>query len=122
MSDLSVLLVDDDEDFVTTLAERLNLRGIDTDVAFDGEEALKKMNIKRPDVIILDVMMPGLGGIDVLRQTRETLPDTPVILLTGRGSTREGIDGMKEGAFDYIIKPVKIEELIGKMREAVNNK
>jgi len=122
MSNLRVLLVDDEEDFVTTLAERLNLRGIDTDVALDGEEALNKMNKKKPDVIILDVMMPGLGGIDVLRQTKETLPDTPVILVTGRGSTREGIDGMKEGAFDYLMKPVNIEELISKMDEAVKGK
>ena len=122
MSNLRVLLVDDEEDFVTTLAERLNLRGIDTDVALDGEEALNKMNKKKPDVIILDVMMPGLGGIDVLRQTKETLPDTPVILVTGRGSTREGIDGMKEGAFDYLMKPVNIEELMSKMDEAVKGK
>jgi len=122
MSNLRVLLVDDEEDFVTTLAERLNLRGIDADVALDGEEALNKMNKKRPDVIILDVMMPGLSGIDVLRQTKETLPDTPVILLTGRGSTREGIDGMEEGAFDYLMKPINIEDLMKKMDEAVKSK
>ena len=122
MSNLKVLLVDDEEDFVTTLAERLNLRGIDADVALDGEEALNKMNKKRPDVIILDVMMPGLSGIDVLRQTKETLPDTPVILLTGRGSTREGIDGMEEGAFDYLMKPINIEDLMKKMDEAVKSK
>ena len=122
MSKLRVLLVDDEEEFVTTLSERLSLRGIETEAAYNGEDALVKMNQRTPDVIILDVMMPGLSGLDVLRQTKETLPDIPVILLTGRGSTREGIDGMRQGAFDYLMKPIDIEDLIKKMNEAVKGK
>ncbi|KAF0122547.1 MAG: response regulator receiver [bacterium] len=122
MSNLRVLLVDDEEEFVTTLSERLSLRGIETEVAYNGENALAKMNQRTPDIVILDVMMPGLSGLDVLRQIKETLPDIPVILLTGRGSTREGIDGMKQGAFDYLMKPVDIEDLIKKMNEAMKRR
>ena len=122
MSKLRVLLVDDEEDFVTTLAERLTLRGIDTDVAFTGEGALARVGEKTPDVMILDLMMPGLSGLDVLRQTKEKSPDVPVILLTGRGSTREGIEGMKQGAFDYLMKPIDIEDLIEKIKEAMKNR
>lgn len=122
MSNLRVLLVDDEEEFVTTLSERLSLRGIETEVAYNGENALAKMNQITPDIVILDVMMPGLSGLDVLKQIKEILPDIPVILLTGRGSTREGIDGMKQGAFDYLMKPVDIEDLIKKMNEAMKSR
>ncbi|MBI4620998.1 MAG: response regulator [Desulfobacterales bacterium] len=122
MSNLRVLLVDDEEEFVTTLSERLSLRGIETEVAYNGENALAKMNQITPDIVILDVMMPGLSGLDVLKQIKEILPDIPVILLTGRGSTRDGIDGMKQGAFDYLMKPVDIEDLIKKMNEAMKSR
>ncbi|MEW6615599.1 MAG: response regulator [Thermodesulfobacteriota bacterium] len=122
MSNLKVLLVDDEEEFVTTLSERLSLRGIETEVAYNGENALAKINQISPDIVILDVMMPGLSGLDVLRQIKAILPDIPVILLTGRGSTREGIEGMKQGAFDYLMKPIDIEELIKKMNEAMKSR
>lgn len=119
MADLRVLLVDDEEEFVTTLAERLQLRGIQAMVATTGEEALQVMASSRPPVVVLDVMMPGMGGLDVLRQIKATHPDTQVLLLTGRGSTKEGIEGMNLGAFDYLMKPVQIEELINKMTAAL---
>lgn len=122
MSNLKVLLVDDEEEFVTTLSERLSLRGIETEVAYNGENALAKINQLSPDIVILDVMMPGLSGLDVLKQIKAILPDIPVILLTGRGSTREGIEGMKQGAFDYLMKPVDIEDLIKKMNEAMKSR
>ncbi len=122
MTKLRVLLVDDEEDFVTTLSERLALRGIETEAAYNGEDALVKINQRPPDVVILDVMMPGLSGLEVLRQIKETLPEIPVILLTGRGSTREGINGMQQGAFDYLMKPIDIEDLIKKTKEAVKSR
>ncbi|MGD8255227.1 MAG: response regulator [Syntrophobacterales bacterium] len=118
MADYRVLLVDDEEEFVSALSERLMLRGIEVDSALNGEEALALMVEKVFEVVILDVMMPGLGGLEVLKQIKSTHPNTQVILLTGHGSTREGIEGMRLGAFDYLIKPVDIEEMLEKMKEA----
>lgn len=118
MAEYSVLLVDDEEEFVSALSERLMLRGIEVDSALNGEEALARLVEKDFEVVILDVMMPGLGGLEVLRQIKSTHPNTQVILLTGHGSTREGIEGMRLGAFDYLIKPVDIEEMLAKMNEA----
>ena len=118
MADYRVLLVDDEEEFVSALSERLMLRGIEVDSALNGEEALALMVEKVFEVVILDVMMPGLGGLEVLKQIKSTYPNTQVILLTGHGSTREGIEGMRLGAFDYLIKPVDIEEMLEKMKEA----
>ncbi len=118
MTQLKVLLVDDEDEFVTTLAERLQIRGIETIVAFDGERALQIVETEDPPVVVLDVMMPGLGGLDALKHIKRDHPRTQVILLTGHGSTSDGIRGMRMGAFDYIMKPVQIEELIGKMNEA----
>ncbi|MGD8916492.1 MAG: response regulator [Syntrophobacterales bacterium] len=121
MAEYRVLLVDDEEEFVSALSERLMLRGIEVDSALNGEEALARLVEKEFEVVILDVMMPGLGGLEVLRQIKSTHPDTQVILLTGHGSTREGIEGMRLGAFDYLIKPVDIEEMLEKMKEAAKS-
>ena len=118
MENLKVLLVDDEEDFVSTLSERLQLRNITTLVATDGEEALQIIDTDKPPVVVLDVLMPGMGGLDVLRQINRSYPHIQVIILTGRGSTKEGIKGMRLGAFDYLMKPVKIEMLIQKINEA----
>ena len=120
MAEYRVLLVDDEEEFVSALSERLMLRGIEVDSALNGEEALARLVEKEFEVVILDVMMPGLGGLEVLRQIKSTYPNTQVILLTGHGSTREGIEGMRLGAFDYLIKPVDIEEMLEKMKAAAN--
>ncbi|MFH1243557.1 MAG: response regulator [Pseudomonadota bacterium] len=119
MDKWKVLLVDDEEEFVTTLAERLELRGIQVKTATSGEEALRLIEADPPQVVVLDVLMPGLGGLEVLRLIKVGNPQLPVILLTGRGSTREGIEGMRLGAFDYLMKPLKLDELIVKMQEAV---
>jgi DNA-binding NtrC family response regulator len=118
MAEYRVLLVDDEEEFVSALSERLMLRGIEVDSALHGEEALARMEEKEFEVVILDVMMPGLSGLEVLRQIKSTHPNTQVILLTGHGATREGMEGMRLGAFDYLIKPVDIEEMLEKMKEA----
>ena len=120
MAEYRVLLVDDEEEFVSALSERLMLRGIEVESALNGEEALASLVDKEFEVVILDVMMPGLGGLEVLRQIKSTYPNTQVILLTGHGSTREGIEGMRLGAFDYLIKPVDIEEMLAKMKEAAS--
>jgi len=118
MDKIKVLLVDDEEEFVTTLAERLQLRGIVTLVATDGNQALQIIDVEEPPVVVMDVMMPGLGGIEVLKEVKRRHPSVQVILLTGRGSTQDGIQGMRLGAFDYIMKPVKIEGLVQSMENA----
>ena len=118
MTSINALLVDDEEEFVTTLCERLALRGIKARVATDGEQALREVGADPPDVVVLDVMMPGLKGTEVLRRIKAMRPRVQVILLTGHGSARDGIEGMKLGAFDYLMKPLKIEDLLAKLAEA----
>lgn len=121
MQDWNVLLVDDEEEFVTTLAERLRLRGIPVRTSTDGEEALRMMEADPPQVVVLDVLMPGLGGLEVLKRIQADYRQVKVILLTGQGSTWDGIQGMRMGVFDYLMKPLNINELIDKIREAVNS-
>lgn len=115
-----VLLVDDEQQFVSTLAERLELRGIATRVAYNGDQALEAVEIDAPNIIVLDVIMPGMKGLEVLRHVKAKHPEVQVILLTGQGATRDGIEGMRLGAFDYMIKPLDIEALVEKMEEAYN--
>ncbi len=116
MEKLAVLLVDDKEDFVLALSERLKLHGMDVDMATRGEDALAMLQEKRADVVVLDVMMPGMGGLEILRRIKKAYPHIQVILLTGHGSTKEGIEGMRLGAFDFLMKPANIEDLIAKMK------
>jgi len=119
MNNAKVLLVDDEEEFVSALAERLDIRGIDTRVATDGEQALELIEAQSFDVIVLDVIMPGISGLEVLQRVKAQNIPSAVILLTGHGSTREGVEGMRMGAFDYLMKPLDIDELITKMKEAI---
>ena len=118
MAGWTVLLVDDEEEFVTTLAERLVLRGMQVQAVTDGEEALRVIAADPPRVVVLDLMMPGLGGQEVLQRIKHRHPGIQVILLTGQGSTRDGIQGMQSGAFDYLMKPLNIEELVAKIGAA----
>jgi len=118
--DWNVLLVDDEVDFITTLAERLELRGIEARVTHDGQSALKAVAENEPRIMVLDMMMPGMKGIEVLQRVREEHPAVQVILLTGQGKTRDGIEGMRHGAFAYLMKPLDLEELIQTMNEAVH--
>ena len=120
MKDWKVLLVDDEKEFVVTLAERLGMRGIHTETEFEGEGALKKLETYKPDVMVLDLMMPGMSGLTVLEKVKKLYPKIEVILLTGIGSTSEGITGMRLGAFDYLMKPLQIDELIQKIASAIN--
>jgi len=121
MKDKKILLVDDETEFVSTLAERLKLRGFNVETATDGEAAIQMTEESRPVLIILDLKMPGLGGLEVLKQVKGGDSSIKVILLTGHGSTKEGIEGMNLGASDYLMKPINIEELIAKMQDAIDN-
>jgi len=114
-----ILLVDDEAEFSSTLAERLTLRGFESDTAPDGESALVKIEEEEWGVAVVDLMMPGMGGLATLKRIKAIRPDLPVILLTGHGSTKEGMEGMSLGAFDYLIKPLAINELIEKIYEAL---
>lgn len=118
MSELTVLLVDDEIDFASSLAERLKLRKIDAEIAISGDEAFKSVSKKRPDVVVLDLKMPGLDGLEVLKHMKILDSSIQVVLLTGHGSTREGIEGMRLGAFDFLMKPIDIDELINIIRNA----
>jgi DNA-binding NtrC family response regulator len=119
MNKIKVLLVDDEQEFVSTLAERLEFRDIETLVAMNGDQALRMIEEHKPPLVVLDVLMPGIGGLDVLKRIKRKHPEIQVILLTGHGSTKDGIKGMHQGAFDYLMKPVNIEELIHRMNEAL---
>ena len=121
MDDYRVLIVDDEEELVTTIAERLQIRGIQAQIATDGETALKMIEYNPPQVVVLDVMMPGIGGIEILQRMKAQNLQIPVILLTGYGSTEQGLEGMREGAFDYLMKPCDLNILISKIQEAVQN-
>jgi Response regulator containing CheY-like receiver, AAA-type ATPase, and DNA-binding domains len=109
---LSILLVDDEVEFVSTLAERLELRGYKTATVHDGEDALVHLSAHPADMVLLDVMLPGMHGIEVLRRIRALFPQIPVILLTGQAGARDGIEGMKQGAKGYLSKPVDLNELL----------
>lgn len=115
----NILLVDDEVEFISTLAERLDIRGIAARVVHDGESALKAVAEDEPQAMVLDVMMPGMKGLDVLQRIREEHPAVQVILLTGQGKTRDGIEGMRYGAFAYLMKPLDLEELIHTLDEAI---
>lgn len=117
--ELRVLLVDDEEELVGTLAERLSLRGYEVTYLLDGAEAVRRAAQEPFDVLVLDVMMPGMNGLEVLKEVKRARPEMPVILLTGRGSEQDSQTGLELGAFDYIMKPVKIDRLIEIMLKAV---
>jgi len=119
MKDWKVLLVDDEKEFVLTLAERLGMRGIQVNTAFSGEEALSLLETFQPQVMILDLMMPGMSGSAVVGRVKKLYPNREVILLPGIGSLTEGVAGIGQGAFDYLIKPLQIEELIEKIGLAI---
>ena len=121
MDPMKILLVDDEREFVITLAERLELRNMEVTIAMNGEEALGVVENDPPQVVVLDVMMPGLGGLEVLEKIKAMDSRIQVILLTGHGATKDGIRGMQLGAFDYLIKPIDIDELIEKLNGAVKS-
>jgi len=115
---IRLLLVDDETHFRSTLAKRLKKRGIAALQAGDGEECLAVLEDNPMDVVVLDVKMPGMSGIDALNRIKERYLKTEVILLTGHAATEDGVDGIKSGAFDYLTKPVEFEHLLSKIIQA----
>ena len=111
METIRVLLIDDEEEFTSALAERLNMRGIPTLTASNGEQALQMIEACPPQVVLLDMLMPGLGGKEILTRIRSNHPDIVVFFLTGQAAVDLGPEGV-----EYLIKPVGIDELILKIR------
>jgi DNA-binding response OmpR family regulator len=122
MQEFKVLMVDDEEDFVKTLAERMEMRDLTPDVALDGEQALQRVQDDVPDVMVLDLKMPGIDGMEVLRRVRTAYPLVQVIILTGHGSDKDEDEARRLGAFAYLQKPVDMEKLIKTMRAAYKKK
>ena len=113
-----VLLVDDEREFVQTLSERLLMRDMGSAVAYDGESALSMINEDEPEVMILDLKMPGIDGIEVLRRVKQTRPEIEVIILTGHGSQADRKTCLELGAFAYLQKPVDIDLLTETLKKA----
>ena len=122
MSDGRVLLVDDELEFVETLAMRLENRGFAVAIAQSGEVAVAKAKEASYDAILLDLAMPGMDGIETLKRLRELNPDSQVVLLTGRATVKTATEAMRLGALDLLEKPVDIEVLVEKIKEAATNK
>ncbi|MBW2092668.1 MAG: response regulator [Deltaproteobacteria bacterium] len=113
-----VLLVDDEEDFLEALAERMQLRGMDVSTTTSAREALKMTEKESYDAIVLDLMMPEMDGLEVLKVIKAKNPELQIILLTGHATVEKGIAAMKLGAMDFIEKPADLETLTEKIREA----
>jgi DNA-binding response OmpR family regulator len=116
---IRLLLVDDEVAYVNVLANRLSRRGIEVSKAFSGSEAIQAVRRTDFHVAVLDLKMEDMDGIEVLRIFRKMLPDMAVIMLTGHGSAEAAREGVQAGAFDYLMKPCELDELLGKIKAAV---
>jgi two-component system OmpR family response regulator len=118
MDNFKILIVDDENDFRETIIKRLRARKIEAAGADSGPKALELLDAQDYDVIVLDVKMPGMDGIEALREIKLKKPLVEVIMLTGHASVESGIQGMQLGAFDYVMKPVALDDLMDKLRQA----
>lgn len=122
MKEIKVLLVDDEQKFVETLSERLQMRDLQNETVYDGEQALEFVDDKEPDVMVLDLKMPGIDGMEVLRRVTRKFPNMKVIILTGHGTDRDEDESRRIGVFDYLKKPVDIEVLVSRIKAAYREK
>jgi DNA-binding NtrC family response regulator len=119
---LKILLVDDEKEFVDSLSERLGLRDLKVDIAYDGEQALEAVKEEEPDFMVLDLSMPGIDGMEVLRRVKKKYPDVQVVILTGHGSDKDAAEAKRLGAAAYLEKPVDIEPLVGTLHKVHEEK
>ena len=122
MNGVNVLLVDDEVEFVETLTKRMNKRNVSASAVKSGEAALEFLEKHPADVVVLDVKMPGMDGIQTLRSIKERHPLIEVIMLTGHANVEVAIQGMELGAFDYLMKPMAIDDLLYKIQDACKKK
>lgn len=122
MTKPSVLLVDGEEIFARGLSRMLETEGYDVAVALGGREGLERISSGSIDVLILDMLMPDVDGVEVLRRAREVSPLTEVVVLTGHGSVSAGLEAMRLGAFDYLLKPCELDDLLDRIRRALEKK
>ena len=122
MEKCRVLLVDDEKEFLEVLIRRLSKRQVNVDGVSSGEEALQYLQVRPIDVAVLDVKMPGMDGIALLREIKKINPLIEVIMLTGHASLEVALEGMRSGAFDYLMKPAEIDELLYKIQDAYRAK
>ncbi|MFH1809846.1 MAG: response regulator [Pseudomonadota bacterium] len=120
MAKLRVLFVDDEEELVSAVTERLELRGIEAVGSTNGHDALERAAGARFDVVVLDLRMPGLDGLDVIRTLRQLQPELKVVMMSGHGSAEAREEGLRLGAFDYLQKPVDIKHLVSILRRAAS--
>ena len=116
MEAVNIVLIDDEEAFVTTLQERLEMRGFPARVALDGQSGLDLIKADTPDVVVLDLRMPGMSGVEVLRRIRGQWPGLPVIMLSGHGSDQDFETCLDLGAAQYHKKPLDIDLLLDSIR------
>jgi len=117
-----ILIVDDEEEFVKALSERLTIRDYDVTTSLSGEDAVEKVKHYLFDVVILDVAMPGMSGIETLREIKKIKPLTEVIMLTGHATVETAIEGLKLGALDFLLKPCETDDLVVKIDKAYEKK
>jgi len=122
MAGLRVLLVDDEVEFLEPMKTRLERRGIACSTAVSGAEALAILGASPVDCAVVDVKMPEMDGLELLRRLRRLHPSVPVVLLTGHASAELGVKGMELGAFEYLLKPVELDELLDTVRRAAAGK
>ncbi|MFP5238432.1 MAG: response regulator [Acidobacteriota bacterium] len=122
MEQARILVVDDERDYNETIVKRLRRRGYEAETALSGPEALELLGRKSFDVALLDIMMPGMDGIEVLRELKKRTPEVEVILLTGHASVESGVLGMSIGANSYLLKPVDFDELLAAIGQAYERK
>ena len=117
-----VLVVDDELDFLETIVKRLEVRDIKATGVDSGPKALDLLDKEDFDVVVLDVKMPGMDGVETLVEMKKKKPQLPVVMLTGHATVESGIQGMKKGAFAYVMKPVALDELLDKLQKAFDRK
>ena len=122
MNEFRVMLVDDEKDFLETLCKRLTKRKLDVTSATGGREAITKIQSMPIDVVVLDVRMPDMDGIETLKRIKKIKPSVEVIMLTAHADLEVAMEGMELGAFDYLMKPIEIDELLYKLQDAYKKK
>jgi DNA-binding NtrC family response regulator len=119
---ISLLLVDDEPAYLDTLSKRLRKRGFDISTAQNADDALRRLGDAAVDVVLLDVKMPGMDGLEALGLIKQTHPLVEVILHTGHASLEASVQGLELGAFDYVLKPAELEELVHRIEDAAHKK